>query len=153
MALLKWARDHAENGEFEERVEFIRSDLKYPWPTGKAPWSLERGGDGRPPPGVRLRHGSTTAEGQTKYPLVDLDDAGPLNEFTAPQFVDYGLGVAEKLATAAQKEKEGFSPRAAELAASLFEKMKEYAELAKKNRERKENMKDMRLKQEQKNTL
>jgi len=56
--LLKYARKHNENGDdLGKRIRCRRSDEEYPWPPGKAPWALERGGTGIPPDGARENWG------------------------------------------------------------------------------------------------
>lgn len=40
-----------KEGRRTHLIRTIRSDAKYPWPAGKAPWSIEQGGSGVPPPG------------------------------------------------------------------------------------------------------
>ena len=56
--LLSYARRHAENGDnLNERIKTRRSDEEYPWPAGKAPWSVERGGTGIPPDRARENWG------------------------------------------------------------------------------------------------
>merc|ERR1719347_1814255 len=55
MDLLKLALTVAENSyDLFSIIETIRSDEAYPWPSGKAPWSLEQGGSGVPPLGLSL---------------------------------------------------------------------------------------------------
>ena len=46
--LLDYARKHSENQEVH-KIRSKVSDDEYPWPAGKAPWSVERGGSGRAP--------------------------------------------------------------------------------------------------------
>ena len=56
--LLSHARRHAENGDdLKERIKTRRSDEEYPWPAGKAPWSVERGGTGIAPDRARENWG------------------------------------------------------------------------------------------------
>ena len=52
--LLKLAEKQNEQGEWE-LIKTIYSDELYPWPSGKAPWSLENGGTGNPPTYNRFR--------------------------------------------------------------------------------------------------
>ena len=51
--LLHYARKYAENSsKLREKIRTVRSDEEYPaWPpgTGRAVWSVERGGTGSPP--------------------------------------------------------------------------------------------------------
>ena len=46
--LCKQAGKRSERGEWD-LIKTIYSDELYPWPSGKAPWSLENGGTGNPP--------------------------------------------------------------------------------------------------------
>jgi len=63
--LLKYARKHNENGDdLGKRIRTRRSDEEYPWPPGKAPWALERGGTGIPPDGARENWGKNKHFGQ-----------------------------------------------------------------------------------------
>eukprot|EP00092_Neocalanus_flemingeri_P015622 GFUD01016910.1.p1 GENE.GFUD01016910.1~~GFUD01016910.1.p1 ORF type:complete len:552 (+),score=129.19 GFUD01016910.1:89-1744(+) len=63
--LLKYARTHNENGDdLGKRIRTRRSDEEYPWPPGKAPWALERGGTGTPPDGARENWGKNKHYGQ-----------------------------------------------------------------------------------------
>jgi len=56
--LLKYARKHSENNDdLGKKIRLRRSDEEYPWPPGKAPWALERGGTGIPPDGARENWG------------------------------------------------------------------------------------------------
>jgi hypothetical protein len=48
----KEVEKHRENGNLSN-IQTIYSDEMYPWPSGKAPWSAERGGTGIPPTGAR----------------------------------------------------------------------------------------------------
>lgn len=47
-----WLRNMAEKSPENDNpdlIDTIYSDEMYPWPSGKAPWSLEQGGTGHPP--------------------------------------------------------------------------------------------------------
>ena len=46
--LRKQAERQDEKGQWE-LIKTTYSDELYPWPSGKAPWSLENGGTGNPP--------------------------------------------------------------------------------------------------------
>jgi len=47
---LRYAAKNAENNlKLSEAIKSIRSDEEYPWPPGKAPWSIEQGGTGVAP--------------------------------------------------------------------------------------------------------
>lgn len=61
--LLKLARDNNENGSrISALMETVTSDTEYPaWPAGKAPWAVERGGSGLPPPEARASSTSTSS--------------------------------------------------------------------------------------------
>lgn len=48
--LLRQVKRLAENDQaLGELINTRRSDATYPWPPGKAPWSVKMGGDGAPP--------------------------------------------------------------------------------------------------------
>ena len=45
--LLREVRKYAENNlQLSKLIQTTKSDAKYPWPPGKAPWAKERGGSG-----------------------------------------------------------------------------------------------------------
>ena len=70
--LLSYARRHAENGDnLNERIKTRRSDEEYPWPAGKAPWSVERGGTGIPPDRARENWGKHTDSMEEKLTAVE----------------------------------------------------------------------------------
>lgn len=62
MDLLRLARDNNENNSrMSGLMETIKSDIEYPaWPAGKAPWAVERGGSGLPPPEFRASSTSSS---------------------------------------------------------------------------------------------
>ena len=45
---------------------------EYPWPTGKAPWSVERGGTGIPPDRARENWGRNRSFEEQKPVVVDV---------------------------------------------------------------------------------
>ncbi len=54
MELLKLATKNAEDPSDAGRmITKVVSDAQYPWPAGKAPWSIEQGGDGQAPKNAR----------------------------------------------------------------------------------------------------
>eukprot|EP00092_Neocalanus_flemingeri_P031562 GFUD01034273.1.p1 GENE.GFUD01034273.1~~GFUD01034273.1.p1 ORF type:complete len:411 (+),score=130.26 GFUD01034273.1:51-1283(+) len=56
--LLYKAKEYNENNhKLSDLIRTTRSDEKYPWPPGKAPWTVERGGTGIPPDGARDNFG------------------------------------------------------------------------------------------------
>eukprot|EP00092_Neocalanus_flemingeri_P031563 GFUD01034274.1.p1 GENE.GFUD01034274.1~~GFUD01034274.1.p1 ORF type:complete len:402 (-),score=123.26 GFUD01034274.1:32-1237(-) len=56
--LLRIAKEFNENNQkLSELIRTSRSDERYPWPPGKAPWAVERGGSGIPPDGARDNFG------------------------------------------------------------------------------------------------
>ena len=61
--LLKLARDNNENASrISTLMKTVTSDIEYPaWPAGKAPWAVERGGSGLPPPEARASSTSTSS--------------------------------------------------------------------------------------------
>jgi len=44
-------------------IRTIRSDALYPWPAGKAPWSIENGGSGIPPHNAKENFGMNKFNG------------------------------------------------------------------------------------------
>ena len=55
LSKLTW--EHAENMNLAEKIKTKYSDESYPWPPGKAPWSLEKGGTGKSPDGAITNFG------------------------------------------------------------------------------------------------
>jgi len=56
--LLKEAMKYNENvGKISDLIRTRRSDEEYPWPPGKAPWSVEKGGTGIAPDNARENWG------------------------------------------------------------------------------------------------
>lgn len=70
MVDLSQARLREEAAKFDERrsggeyIETIYSDEAFPWPSGKAPWLRENGGDGEVPPGALQNFGRFAELGQ-----------------------------------------------------------------------------------------
>lgn len=61
---LEYAAAHAENNkELSLLIRTIRSDDLYPWPAGKAPWSIENGGSGIPPHNAKENFGMNKFNG------------------------------------------------------------------------------------------
>merc|ERR1719309_28354 len=60
---LVWATNHAENSSMlSNSINTVRDDALYPWPSGKAPWSIEKGGTGLPPEDSKENFGRNTME-------------------------------------------------------------------------------------------
>jgi len=71
--LLDFARRMAENGDdLTTKIKTRRSDEEYPWPTGKAPWSVERGGTGIPPDRARENWGRNNECEDVKPTVVEV---------------------------------------------------------------------------------
>ena len=75
--LLRKAKKHSENNHLQlsSLIKTRRSDEDYPWPPGKAPWVVERGGSGIPPDGARdnfgkNNHGAQQTLHEEKLPSV-----------------------------------------------------------------------------------
>merc|ERR1719452_455831 len=84
--LLKYARKHNENGDdLGKRIRSRRSDEEYPWPPGKAPWAVERGGSGIPPDGARDNYGKNSHGAQ----------AGPVGRLSKSNAFDERVSVAK----------------------------------------------------------
>ena len=52
--MLRLVKHYAENDK-TNKIKTVRCDASYPWPAGKAPWSVEMGGNGIPPQPKRCR--------------------------------------------------------------------------------------------------
>lgn len=98
--LAKMAKDYAEN-EKTYRIRTHRSDARYPWPAGKAPWSIEQGGNGIAPVGLR----GTVVTSSGKVSLPEIETMGEVNEGTLEMFVDYAAEVAEKISSFNRKSR------------------------------------------------
>ena len=55
--MLRLVMNYAENDK-TNKIKTVRCDASYPWPAGKAPWSVEMGGNGIPPQSKRRRSNS-----------------------------------------------------------------------------------------------
>merc|ERR1719427_893801 len=65
--LLRFAKKNSQNNcILSDLIKTIRSDEKYPWPPGKAPWTVERGGTGIPPDGAMDNFGKRSQGIQPK---------------------------------------------------------------------------------------
>ena len=68
-ALRRFAGNHSQNGrELSKLIKTIRSDADYPWPAGKNPRGLERGGTGQ------MEVEDLGATGGKKRPLRDQNE-------------------------------------------------------------------------------
>jgi len=82
--LLRKAKKHSENHmQLSSLIRTRRSDEEYPWPPGKAPWAVERGGSGIPPDGARDNYGKNSHGAQ----------AGPVSKL--PNALDERVSVAK----------------------------------------------------------
>ena len=85
--LLSYARRHAENGDnLNDRIKTRRSDEEYPWPAGKAPWSVERGGTGIPPDRARENWGKHTDSMEEKLTVRESEERGRGREAASQRF-------------------------------------------------------------------
>ncbi len=66
------AEKERENDQLDNIVT-IYSDEKYPWPSGKAPWSLEQGGTGIPPTYGRKGRDELKIKRDPEAPLLGKD--------------------------------------------------------------------------------
>jgi len=82
--LLKLATKHAENEDkLDKKIETRKSDDDYPWPVGKAPWSVERGGSGVPPDRAPENFGKNNASREQERERVDGGGKGVKNGLTS----------------------------------------------------------------------
>ena len=58
--------ENQQDGDAADRIKTIRSDEQYPWQQGKAPWSVEMGGNGVAPSNARENWGMKS-EGATGF--------------------------------------------------------------------------------------
>ena len=111
-AMMKRVKQYAENKtRLADKIKTVQCDASYPWPAGKAPWSLEMGGSGIPPqakhplPSSRVRAASVTS---TPEPATLLPAPGtfqkPRNAEEAGKMLDTAMRLMEKVADFAKKE-------------------------------------------------
>ena len=67
--LLRYARRFAENDE-TSKIDSRNSDEAYPWPPGKAPWAVERGGTGIAPDGAIDKFGQNQHHTREAKPVI-----------------------------------------------------------------------------------
>ena len=76
--MLRLLKHYAENDK-THKIKTVRCDTSYPWPAGKAPWSVEMGGNGIPPQPKRRRSNSD-ASGKFKCKgCVDVESRSAIN--------------------------------------------------------------------------
>jgi len=112
--MLKRVNHYAENKlKLANKINTVQCDASYPWPAGKAPWSLEMGGTGIPPQAKFPLHSSrvTTRAAsvtRTSEPPILLPAPGsfqkPKNAEEAQQMLDLARRMMEKVADFAKKE-------------------------------------------------
>jgi len=112
--MLRRVNHYAENkSKLANKINTVQCDTSYPWPSGKAPWSLEMGGTGIPPQAKFPLHSSrvTTRAAsvtRTSEPPILLPAPGsfqkPKNAEEAQQMLDLARRMMEKVADFAKKE-------------------------------------------------
>ena len=111
-AMMKRVKRYAENKmRLADKIKTVQCDASYPWPAGKAPWSLEMGGTGIPPqakhplPSSRVRAAPLTS---TPVPATLLPAPGtfqrPKNAEEAQEMLDTAMRMMQKVADFAKKE-------------------------------------------------
>jgi len=113
-SMLRRVNYYAENKlKLANKIKTVQCDASYPWPAGKAPWSLEMGGNGIPPqpkhPLLSLRLGARAASVTSiSEPPTLLPAPGsfqkPKNAEEAQQMLDLVRRMMEKVADFAKKE-------------------------------------------------
>jgi len=70
--LLKYARKYAENDkDLKDLIKTVISDEEYPWPPGKAPWAVEKGGSGVAPDRARENWGKNKDFSEDKPVIIN----------------------------------------------------------------------------------
>ena len=111
-SMMRRVKLFAENKmKLANKIKTVQCDASYPWPAGKAPWSLEMGGHGIPPQAkhslpssrVRARAASVTS---TPEPLLPAPGSfqKPRNAEEAQKMLDLARRMMEKVADFAKKE-------------------------------------------------
>jgi len=111
-SMMRRVKLFAENKmKLANKIKTVQCDASYPWPAGKAPWSLEMGGNGIPPQAkhslpssrVRARAASVTS---TPEPLLPAPGSfqKPRNAEEAQKMLDLARRMMEKVADFAKKE-------------------------------------------------
>jgi len=111
-AMMKRVRVYAENKmRLADKIKTVHCDASYPWPAGKAPWSLEMGGDGIPPPAKHTQTSSrvrTATVTSTPEPATLLPAPGnlqrPKTAEEAQEMLDTAMLMMQKVADFAKKE-------------------------------------------------
>ena len=112
-AMMKRVKVYAENKmRLADKIKTVHCDASYPWPAGKAPWSLEMGGNGIPPqskhplPSSKVRAASVI---RTPEPATILLAPGnlqkPKNAQEAQKMLDLAMHMMGKVADFAKKER------------------------------------------------
>ena len=110
--MMRRVKHFAENKmKLATKIKTVQCDASYPWPAGKAPWSLEMGGNGIPPqakhplPSPRARAASVIS---TPQPPTLLPAPGsfqkPRNAEEAQKMLELARQMMEKVADFAKKE-------------------------------------------------
>merc|ERR1712096_282930 len=83
--LLDMARKHDENKPgFADKIRTRFSDEEYPWPAGKEPWSVLRGGLGIAPDGARNNYGKNQARPGSPFSTKNELERKPLPRDASP---------------------------------------------------------------------
>ena len=110
--MMRRVKHFAENKmKLATKIKTVQCDASYPWPAGKAPWSLEMGGNGIPPqakhplPSPRARAASVTSTPQPPTLLpVPGSFSKPRNPEEAQKILDLARCMMGKVADYAKKE-------------------------------------------------
>ena len=119
--MLRLVKHYAENDK-TNKIKTVRCDASYPWPAGKAPWSVEMGGSGIPPQSKRRRSnsggktasvasscGRAVSMARFETPSTPLPAPGwfqkPRNAEEAEKMLAMARHMMEKVANFAEKEK------------------------------------------------
>ena len=152
---MELARDRAEN-HHTDWITTYRGDLSFPWPAGKAPWSIEQGGNGTAPRGARVIGQGLYRETKDQFeeggdgdapkeiPLQSLDSIGEINSETIVQCMEYLTAVAERMDDYI-KERQGSGMAAKSVSAGTVTSLKRVTELLMMRKEWAEAMEDKEL--------
>ena len=129
-SMLRRVNYYAENKlKLANKIKTVQCDASYPWPAGKAPWSLEMGGTGIPPhaklPLLSSRLGARAASvTSTLEPPILLPAPGsfkkPKNAEEAQQMLNLARRMMEKVADFAKKEHKVSDQEAAVIKQAIY---------------------------------
>ena len=110
--MMRRVKLYAENKmRLADKIKTVKCDASYPWPAGKAPWSLEMGGTGIPPPAknplprsmVKAAPVTSTPEFATLLPAPGAFQK-PRNAEEAQKMLDMAMFMMQKVVDFAKKE-------------------------------------------------